>query len=950
MSTTSYTPDGHVAQVEYPDRVVDYTYDAAGNRLTMEDSLGVSSWAYDWAGRVVSETDARGHTTTHTFDLSGNLAGIAYPDGRTVARTFDGRGLVVSQTDTTAAGASSVTTFSYDETGAMIGQVRPSGVTADIDRDLVGRVTGVEYTGLGVTGNPLPSGEVNPSSGAPGNAYGHCKDNGNGHPNQQPAGCSTDTLAFEYEYDERGLISQRDVISDEATTQTLYTHDDLGRLTRSVTGSAATIYVWDAASNLVGEGGTDDPSTTKTGDAYAIARTVNEANELVTSVKTPVGTPGGKVATTAFSYDERGNRTGQVTTTQTGNKTHVVASVSYAYDGMDQLTSTSGPEGSASWVRDGAGRALTVTEDGVASARLYDGFQVVAEGDTQIATAPNGQVLAETTTTTTTKGKNTTTTVDTVDVLTEVLGSAVATASDGVISADLALYGDFGDLLTTRKPATSKTDTVTGFTGQVETAGLLEFASRTYDPATRQWVQDDRYRGTTTRAASMNRYAYVEGAPESFVDVLGFYRARAAVRAQALASLNAQLQSALAGLEGLYGAAWKYGQDLSYAQMLKIYDNLSGGLAPEVKAVLDPIVRSLVNQVKDVHAAQKLEQMIQQHNQEVAQAAIDEWVRQERLYQIEQQWAKEQQEAYHEMQSQWFYNSVSAGAGQAVGILEFVWDTATYGPHQGAYAASCAFYWDTCWEDARLQREAIAGLASDWWQGEQSAWDVVLGNKSIGDHWDDTIYPFVYDYVIGDTMQKVQTGDYFGAGRNVGYEEAGIAAILIPGGAALRSQRLTSDAARLAEASRATSLDDLAALRALAGERSALAPGGGLAAQEAAGGHTIALHVEQTVPQLVQRLALDSRIPAASTFTTRAEAERLVLQTIDANQADIAAWLASNPKPVGAQFDLTGLQAPTGVTVLRGTTVPVNTYDVRVVLVPDATSPLGFRILTAFPK
>jgi YD repeat-containing protein len=121
--------------------------------------------------------------------------------------------------------------------------------------------------------NLPPSGAVNPSSAAPGNAYGHCKDNGNGHPNQQPAGCTTDSLGFSHEYDEQGLITQRAVMSDEATTRTSYVHDDLGRLVRSVMGGSATIYGWDAASNLIGEAGTDDPSTSKTGDAYAIART-----------------------------------------------------------------------------------------------------------------------------------------------------------------------------------------------------------------------------------------------------------------------------------------------------------------------------------------------------------------------------------------------------------------------------------------------------------------------------------------------------------------------------------------------------------------------------------------------------------------------------------------------------------------------------------------------------
>jgi RHS repeat-associated protein len=87
-------------------------------------------------------------------------------------------------------------------------------------------------------------------------------------------------------------------------------------------------------------------------------------------------------------------------------------------------------------------------------------------------------------------------------------------------------------------------DTVTGFTGQVDTPGLLEFASRTYDPASRVWLQDDAYRGTAARASSMNRYAYVEGAPESFVDALGFHRAAAALQQQRLAAAQAACQSA----------------------------------------------------------------------------------------------------------------------------------------------------------------------------------------------------------------------------------------------------------------------------------------------------------------------------------------------------------------------------------------------------------------------
>lgn len=586
MTRTTYTVDGYVAQVAYPDQTVSYAYDAVGNRTLMTDGLGVSSWVFDWAGRAVSEVDARGHVTTHAFDLAGNVASIAYPDGRTVARTYDRRGLTVSQTDTTSSGAGSVTAFTHDAAGQLVSVVRPSGVSEAVTRDADGRVVGIRYTGLGVTGNPLPSGAVNPSSGAPGNAWGHCKDNGNGHLNQQPAGCSADTLALAYAYDGRGLVTQRDVTTVSAgaatTTETVFAHDALARLIRSMTGGVVSTYGWDAASNLVTEQVSDDPTTSRTRDGYSSVRSVNAVNQLVTVVKDPVLDPPTKTTTTAYTYDLRGNRTAAVTTTQTSNTTHTESVSSFVFDGRDLLTSTSGPSGSASWVRDGAGRALTVKENGSTSTRLFDGFTVVAQGATQLNVGPDGAVLTEATTTMTVKGKTSTTSTKTVDVVTDVLGSTITTATGGVISADLALYGDFGDPITT-----PKTPTVSGFTGQIKTAGLLEFVSRTYDPASRVWASDDSYRGRATRASSMNRYAYVEGAPESFVDVYGFFRAAAAIRAQQLAAAEAAYQAAMAaayqvapGCAG-YGcfATWQVQSQASRAQQMMSLTSTTPGYA-----------------------------------------------------------------------------------------------------------------------------------------------------------------------------------------------------------------------------------------------------------------------------------------------------------------------------------------------------------------------------------
>ncbi|NMM17072.1 MAG: hypothetical protein HHJ14_08005 [Cellulomonas sp.] len=178
------------------------------------------------------------------------------------------------------------------------------------------------------------------------------------------------------------------------------------------------------------------------------------------------------------------------------------------------------------WVRGGAGRALSVGVDGAVRQRTFDGLAVVSDGDTALTRDPAGGVLSEATTTTVLKGKTASTVTTAVDVLTDVLGSTVSVASAGVISADLAVFTDFGEPLTT-----PKWDTVAGFTGQIDTSGLLEFAARTYDPSSATWLQDDPYRGTAARSASLNRYAYVEGAPESFVDAYGFHRAAAILQA-----------------------------------------------------------------------------------------------------------------------------------------------------------------------------------------------------------------------------------------------------------------------------------------------------------------------------------------------------------------------------------------------------------------------------------
>jgi len=138
------------------------------------------------------------------------------------------------------------------------------------------------------------------------------------------------------------------------------------------------------------------------------------------------------------------------------------------------------------------------------------------------------------------------------------------------------------------------------------------------------------------------------------------------------------------------------------------------------------------------------------------------------------------------------------------------------------------------------------------------------------------------------------------------------------------------------------------------GESSPLAPGGGLAAHEggAWGGHTLSRHVGLTEELLQRRLAAQPGISASSSFTNRAVAESAVDSTIKANAALVADWLKTTP---GRFPRLTlkwnaGSDSTLGITVPRGSPFALPASGNRVILIRSAASPVGYRVLTAYPE
>ena len=127
---------------------------------------------------------------------------------------------------------------------------------------------------------------------------------------------------------------------------------------------------------------------------------------------------------------------------------------------------------------------------------------------------------------------------------------------------------------------------------------------------------------------------------------------------------------------------------------------------------------------------------------------------------------------------------------------------------------------------------------------------------------------------------------------------------------------------------------------------SKIVPGGGLAAHEYAGGHLIDKHVGLAESDLSTRLATDSRISAASTFTNRATAEAAVSTVLDSNTVAIQSFLKSSDRVLVLNGSLSG---PVGINLSRGFTNAVSVSNVRVVLQRDTSMSTGYRIVTGFP-
>lgn len=105
------------------DRPVQMVYNSMGQRISMEDITGESTYTYDSLGRLKTAANGSGKTVEYYYDEADNLQGILYPDGCSVLYEYDKNDNITKLTGRDGR----ETVYGYDPLNRLTKVVRPDG-------------------------------------------------------------------------------------------------------------------------------------------------------------------------------------------------------------------------------------------------------------------------------------------------------------------------------------------------------------------------------------------------------------------------------------------------------------------------------------------------------------------------------------------------------------------------------------------------------------------------------------------------------------------------------------------------------------------------------------------------------------------------------------------------------------------------------------------------------
>jgi RHS repeat-associated protein len=453
--------------------VTSFTYDANNNLLSLTDPRGkVISYMYDSQDRAATRTDPLLHFESYQYDLDGNIHEVIDRKGQVTSYAYDplNRLSLVTYTDSATVG------YTYDAANRVTQIVDSVSGTISYGYDNLDRLTS-ETTSLGAIGYAYDSGGRLTSLTVPGQSVvNYAYDNAN-RLTQITQGSNTVSFA----YDHAGRTTSQ-TLSNGVVTE--YSYDDASHLTAITYKKSGVVlgnltYGYDAAGRRIRLGG----SYARTVLPTIVATTsYNDANRQTSF--------GGQ----SQSYDLNGNLTSDGVN-------------SYTWNAREQLISISGSGLNAGFLYDAVGRRISKTINGVTTALLYNGDNIVQEQSGGAATANIlGGGLDEFFGRTDASGAR--------SPLADALGSPIALSdSSGVVQTEYT-YEPFGATGITGTASTNPTQ----YTGREnDGTGLYYYRARYYSPSSQRFMSED----PIGLLGGLNAYAYALNNPISFRDPYG---------------------------------------------------------------------------------------------------------------------------------------------------------------------------------------------------------------------------------------------------------------------------------------------------------------------------------------------------------------------------------------------------------------------------------------------
>jgi YD repeat-containing protein len=283
-TTYSYDAANQLTGINYSDGVTpnvsNITYDGDGQRVSMTDGTGTSSWGWDSLHRMVSYTNGGGAQMQWQYNLRNLPTTITYPGTLNVTRGYDNAGRWTSVQDWN----SNTTTFGYDADSNLTTETFPAASTV-VDTfafNAVDQITNVASVKGGST-TLFSAGYTRDAS------------------NQLTGDSSAASGTGSYKYTPLNQVCYAGSSNTNACSS-------------PPSGSIA--YAYDTADNL----------TRKS----SIQQVFNNADELCWTASTSGACSTPPSGATSFQYDARGNRTN---VTPTGGQAQTLT-----YDQVNRLT------------------------------------------------------------------------------------------------------------------------------------------------------------------------------------------------------------------------------------------------------------------------------------------------------------------------------------------------------------------------------------------------------------------------------------------------------------------------------------------------------------------------------------------------------------------------------------------------------------------------------------